>query len=669
MAVLQDPTYSTIFNVYTKFERFYKNDKDPGHTMQQYIFSFQENYGQLISTGFPELPQEYLGLKIIQDAGMTDADIHAVLLGIDFNNKPKLFENAKSSLLRHCVQDVKIEKDELQNSFLLDEKPGFEFENRLGNYLDLPGKGIEEDTRPSIDSQNQITHDMQQSGDLDGSLVEIVPNPTGGDGYKCRVCEVFYPRKWHMKLHIRTHTGEKPYICDYENCGKSFSRPGNLSEHKKRNHEKVLDHECPICEKRFYGRSDMLIHIVIHDEARQQRERFLPSQMMNLLQEVEEFNFGGQLIRSNCVCGECGKIFDKRGGKERHIKNVHPEQYAASRKDDLPSLGVFSKNEESKFEANSADLKYEPNEPTEENEDYMIEQIKQEDALQPQGQIKKETADEEPNILELESQFSCDLCENVLSSKESLDIHKLIHSELNRFMCSEENCSEVFANQKSLKKHLKIVHKTEKKTDNRIFHVCQECGKQCSTKAGLQDHMLCHSKEKNFVCMECGKRLKRRDSLVQHMRMHTGEMKYQCDQCEARYVSSAALRNHTLSKHTETTDTPQFICSYCGKEFKKKDYLLKHITGHTGEKKYHCTVCEKKFRFETSLASHMDMHNGIKKFQCPYCEKRFTQRQQMNVHVRRHTGDKRHKCEICSEAFIEPRCLRNHIKRHHEINI
>jgi len=657
-----DPMYSSILSVFTKFGEFHGCEKDPKQTMEQYIFSFEELYGELLKTGFPHLPQEFLVLKIIQDAGMSETDIHAVLVGIDYENKLKLFENTKSCLLMQSVHNVKIEKDEPIDSYYLDEKTGFDYGDSTAG-VDLTDNDAEVGRKNDIESQSQVKNDLQQNGDLDSSLVDIVPNPTGGDGYKCRVCGVFYPRKWHMKLHIRTHTGEKPYICDYDNCGKAFSRPGNLSEHKKRNHEKVLDHECPICGKKFYGRSDMLIHIVIHDEARQQRERFLPSQMMNLLQEVEEFNFGGQLIRSNCVCLECGKIFDKKGGKERHIKNVHPEIYEASLTTDSPV------NENAKLEDIQASLKDEPYDPTDENEGSLNEQLKQEEALKLHYPVKNEVGCREHNVSELESPFACDLCDNVLSSRESFDIHKLIHSELNRFMCSEENCSEVFANQKSLKKHLKIVHKTEKKTDNRIFHVCQECGKQCSTKAGLQDHMLCHSKEKNFVCMECGKRLKRRDSLVQHMRLHTGEMKYQCDQCEARYVSSAALRNHTLSQHTDGTEAPQFICSYCGKEFKKKDYLLKHITGHTGEKKYHCTVCEKKFRFETSLASHMDMHNGIKKFQCPYCEKRFTQRQQMNVHVRRHTGDKRHKCDICSEAFIEPRCLRNHIKRHHEINV
>jgi uncharacterized Zn-finger protein len=416
---------------------------------------------------------------------------------------------------------------------------------------------------------------------------------------------------------------------------------------------------------------------VIHDEARQQRERFLPCQMMNLLNEVEEFSFDGKVIMSNCVCDQCGKIFDKRGGKERHVKNVHskPTKSSFKKSDDIYAKNggsvCISKYEDIKVEIDPASIKFEPQDtPCSEGAGVLEkEDIKNGNVFPHKNAIKEEYAlhnkDSNKSSID-ESQFPCDLCENTLSSKESLVVHKLIHAELNRFVCIEKDCSDIFTNHKSLKKHLKDVHKIEKKNDNRMFHICQECGKQCTTKAGLQDHMLCHSNEKNFICIECGKRLKRRDSLTQHMRIHTGEMKYQCDQCEARYVSSAALRNHTLSKHIQETNAPQFICSYCGKDFKKKDYLLKHISGHTGEKKHHCTVCEKQFRFETSLASHMDMHNGIKKFQCQYCEKRFTQRQQMNMHVRRHTGDKRHKCDICSEAFIEPRSLRNHIERHHK---
>ena len=96
-------------------------------------------------------------------------------------------------------------------------------------------------------------------------FIVIVPNKDGPNGFKCKLCDVFYPKKWYLKLHIRTHTNEKPYVCDFEGCTKSFARPGSLSEHKKRTHERVLSHICPICEKPFYDRRDMLTHIVIHD--------------------------------------------------------------------------------------------------------------------------------------------------------------------------------------------------------------------------------------------------------------------------------------------------------------------------------------------------------------------------------------------------------------------
>ena len=393
----------------------------------------------------------------------------------------------------------------------------------------------------------------------------------------------------------------------------------------------------------------MLQHIVIHDEARQQRERFLPRQMMELLNTVEEFTFDGKVIMSNCVCEECGRIFDNGSGKNRHMKGVHSRTHTANKsnkkflaeselsdpiKEVNPVQNTKQKYEDIKVEIDPNSIKYEINDGHKESAvDVRLEEdIEQQDQdTSDNSKSKDEISNSGMQTPSKELPFPCDLCGNSLSSKESFDIHKLIHEELNRFLCNEEDCTEVFTNQKTLAKHLVSAHQKEMKKANVTFHVCEECGKQCTTKAGLQDHMKKHSTEKKYICMICGKKLKRSYSLTMHMKIHAGEKNYQCDKCESRYINSAALRNHILAKHTEGADAVQFICSYCGKGFKKKDYLIKHVTGHTGEKKYKCSVCAKCFRFETTLASHMDMHNGIRKFQCPHCDTIFTQRQHKTV--------------------------------------
>merc|ERR1712096_41625 len=297
---------------------------------------------------------------------------------------------------------------------------------------------------------------------LDETLVEIVPNLTGPIGYRCKECNVFYPRKWSMKLHIRIHTGEKPYICDYQGCNKAFSRPGSLSEHKRRNHEKQVHHTCPICDKKFYGRSDMLIHIVIHDEARQSRERFLPPKMLKLLKEVEELNFEGQLIVSNCVCDKCGKIFNKKGGKERHVKNVHSRQddcgVGSCGKSFYANSGLLSHSNLKTKEESSENIKLE--EGTSHRKDtYAISNpelefdIKEEEGIINESEFMQveyfqqmqDISESEDNILSDDSlqkqpkPYPCDLCENSLRTKEAFDIHKLIHEELNRFTCKEKD--------------------------------------------------------------------------------------------------------------------------------------------------------------------------------------------------------------------------------------
>ncbi|KAI9835504.1 MAG: hypothetical protein M1837_003706 [Sclerophora amabilis] len=51
--------------------------------------------------------------------------------------------------------------------------------------------------------------------------------------HKCKVCDKRFTRPSSLQTHMYSHTGEKPFSCDINGCGRHFSVVSNLRRHKK----------------------------------------------------------------------------------------------------------------------------------------------------------------------------------------------------------------------------------------------------------------------------------------------------------------------------------------------------------------------------------------------------------------------------------------------------
>jgi hypothetical protein len=57
--------------------------------------------------------------------------------------------------------------------------------------------------------------------------------PQAQERYICPTCRKPFSRPSSLRIHGHSHSGEKPYVCKYPGCGKSFSVRSNMKRHER----------------------------------------------------------------------------------------------------------------------------------------------------------------------------------------------------------------------------------------------------------------------------------------------------------------------------------------------------------------------------------------------------------------------------------------------------
>lgn len=156
---------------------------------------------------------------------------------------------------------------------------------------------------------------------IDMKIEEFIQNKGTKAPKICTVCNKLFRTNHKLRVHMESHSERKMFICEAENCGKSFKSKIGLKEHSGVHDSNLYNYTCEVCSKKFVLNTYFIGHKRIHDKPKLGSfpctmcpKRFNSKQ--NLV-DHENVHLGLKFFK----CEICTKSFNTKTHLDVHVKS------------------------------------------------------------------------------------------------------------------------------------------------------------------------------------------------------------------------------------------------------------------------------------------------------------------------------------------------------------
>ena len=107
-----------------------------------------------------------------------------------------------------------------------------------------------------------------------------------------------------------------------------------------------------------------------------------------------------------------------------------------------------------------------------------------------------------------------------------------------------------------------------------------------------------------YNCFEknCGKSFRFKSLLDKHMQSHVDIKTIQCKICNSRFKEMSTYKRHVQMIHSKVSK--KFLCNVCDKYFDSKFVLNRHMITHSRTSMFSCVYCHSNFKRKDNMVRH-----------------------------------------------------------------